>query len=89
MGTQLDLEEDIVNVIKRFGLKHVLHLKVSAIDVVNVLKLFVRDPRLIVVVLPPDGEEDLIFRIKNAFPDMTVITYRSFRLGNNEVLLAF
>ena len=89
MGTQLDLEEDIVNVIKQYGLKHVIHLKANAIDVVNVIRLLARGPGPIIVVLPPDGEDDLIFRIKSAFPDTTVITYRSFRLSSDEILLAF
>ena len=89
MGAQLDLEEDIANVIKRHGLRHILRLKVNAADVVNVLKLLARGSRLIVVVLPPDGEDDLVFKIKSAFPDATILTYRSFRLDINDVLLAF
>ena len=89
METPLDIERDIVDIIKQHKLKHILHLKITAIDAVNVLKLLAKDLRLIVVVLPPDGGDNLVFRIKDAFPNVTVITYRSFMLNNDDVLLAF
>jgi len=92
MGSVDGLESDISALLKKHGVRNVIRLKLdSSVDVVNVLKLLINNNNnniTIVTILPPDSGDDLLWRIRENFPEITVVAYRSFSL-KDEVLIAF